>query len=320
MNAILCGTVGVAVVVGASLFGVQEPGQQKAAAPVTKAGSSSAEEQAVRAVATAFGAAFNARDLDGIRKLFDSEARVVDEDGQSLDGVENIMQRFAIAFEANPKLQVEFVADAIRFLTPDVAVEQGHARAMAGRSEDVTGGMHTVVYVKRDGAWKIVLVRDEPSVRGEDETPRAHLEELAWMVGEWVDESDGGVVKTECKWSEDGNYLLRTFTLHLSGKAAKTGTQRIGWDAQREQIRSWVFDSDGGFGEGMWTRSGENEWVIKFTGTSAEGDTLTATNIIMREHPDEMRWRSVDRTRAGTAAPDGEEFIIARKPPVPGGK
>ena len=31
-----------------------------------------------------------------------------------------------------------------------------------------------------------------------------------------------------------------------------TVTQRIGWDPAAKQIRSWEFDSEGGFGEGTW--------------------------------------------------------------------
>ncbi len=297
----------------------QEPAQRKGGADSTRKVPTSPEAEAVRKVAERFAEAFNKRDLEAMSGLFDPQARVVDEDGQALEGIEDIRQRFAIAFEANPNLKVDFQTDNIRFITPEVAVEEGRARAIEGRSESITSGMHTVIYVKRDGAWKILAVRDQPSVGDEANRPRAHLEELAWMVGEWVDESDGGVVKTSCAWSEDGNYLLRSFTVHIDGKRTMNGTQRIGWDAQREQIRSWVFDSDGGFAEGMWTRGADNQWIIKATGTTAAGDTVTATNIITREHPDTMRWQSVDRTMAGEALPDGEEYIIARKPPAPAG-
>lgn len=32
------------------------------------------------------------------------------------------------------------------------------------------------------------------------------------------------------------------------------GTQVIGWDPAAGTIRSWMFDSDGGFGEGTWSK------------------------------------------------------------------
>lgn len=276
------------------------------------------DEKPIREVAARFAEAFNKRDAAALAALFAADARVIDPDGAAIEGRDAIRDRFVIALEANPDLKVDFTADNIRFLTPDVAVEEGHAVAKSSSGETFTG-LHTVVYVKRGGAWEIMLVRDQEGSDPESDTPHAHLQELAWMVGDWVDEGDDSVVRTSCAWSEDGNYLVRSFTEHVRGEKASSGTQRIGWDPQREQIRSWVFDADGGFSEGLWTRAAENRWVIKATGTTADGDTATATNVIIREHPDTMTWQSVDRTLAGVALPDIEQIIIARKPPAPGG-
>jgi hypothetical protein len=171
--------------------------------------------------------------------------------------------------------------------------------------------------VKRDGQWKIAAVRDHADPNEGAASPRAHLEELAWMVGEWVDEGDDAVVHTTCAWSDDGNYLLRSFTVHVAGKAASSGTQRVGWDPQREQIRSWVFDSDGGFSEGFWTRSAENQWLVKASGTLPDGTPVSATNIITRDNPHTMRWQSINRTLGDETLPDTEQIVLARKPPEP---
>ena len=77
--------------------------------------------------------------------------------------------------------------------------------------------------------------------------------QLEWLVGDWVDEGDHGVVHTTCRWSDDKSFLLREFTIKVPGQPISSGAQRIGWDAGREQFRSWVFDSDGGHSEGLWT-------------------------------------------------------------------
>ena len=42
------------------------------------------------------------------------------------------------------------------------------------------------------------------------------------------------------------------------------GTQVIGWDPAAGTIRSWMFDSDGGFGEGTWSKK-DNSWIVKFS-------------------------------------------------------
>ena len=57
------------------------------------------------------------------------------------------------------------------------------------------------------------------------------------------------------------------------------GSQRIGWDPSAKRLRSWVFDSEGGFGEGVWSKSG-NQWIAKMTGVTSDGKTASSTNVI----------------------------------------
>ena len=58
------------------------------------------------------------------------------------------------------------------------------------------------------------------------------------------------------------------------------GMQIIGWDPAAKQIRSWVFDSDGAFGEGVWNKQG-NRWYIQSTGTLARRQ-----QILVHQHHD----------------------------------
>ena len=81
-----------------------------------------------------------------------------------------------------------------------------------------------------------------------------------------------------------------------------SGTQRIGWDPRHKQIRSWVFDSDGGFSEGFWSRDGER-WVMKSTGVLKDGRAASATNVLTRVNRDTMNWTSVDRTSEPRSCP-----------------
>ena len=90
------------------------------------------------------------------------------------------------------------------------------------------------------------------------------------MIGDWVDEGPDSEVRVNCRWSEDGNFLVRSFTVKQQGKPVMTVSQRIGWDPLARQIRSWEFDSEGGFGEGTWSRDGER-WVDQAHGRPARG-------------------------------------------------
>ena len=169
-----------------------------------------------------------------------------------------------------------------------------------------------MIHVKRDGKWQMVLARDE-----EGPTTPAHerLQPLAWLVGEWVDDDGSAVVVSSCRWSEDGNFLLQDFKLELNGRDAMDVSQRIGWDPLAKQIHSWVFDSEGGYGESLWTRDG-NDWIIKATGVRPDGTTASATNLLTRTGTDGYVWRSTNRIVAGEPRPPMAVKVV-RKPPQP---
>ena len=137
------------------------------------------------------------------------------------------------------------------------------------------------------------------------------------MLGEWVNESDDAIVLTTCKWSKDGNFLLREFDVKIEDKVALSGTQRIAWDPQQKQFRLWVFDTGGGFGEGTISRDGDR-WVIKARGVRSNGKSVTATFVITLLNKDRMHWEVRDRTLGGAAVPGSEQFFLVRRPPAPG--
>ena len=90
--------------------------------------------------------------------------------------------------------------------------------------------------------------------------------------------------------------------------------QRVGWDPLAKQFRSWEFDSEGGYGEGRWSRDGDR-WVIKHTGVRPEGVTASATNIMTRERPDLVRWISTDRVLGDDSVPQEELTSWSAFPP-----
>ena len=83
-----------------------------------------------------------------------------------------------------------------------------------------------------------------------------------------------------------------------------------------KQFRSWEFDSEGGFGEGKWGGDGDR-WVIKHTGVRPEGMTVSATNTMLRERPDLVRWTSTDRFIGHETVPHEQNYAIVRVPPPP---
>ncbi|HZW32160.1 MAG TPA: SgcJ/EcaC family oxidoreductase [Isosphaeraceae bacterium] len=272
----------------------------------------SADEQAVRAVDEAFVRAYNQGDSKALAALFTEDAEAVEAEGDHLQGRDQIERRLADTFAASPGVTIALEIGSIRFLSPDVAQEEG--RTIVRPTQDTRLAQpYTVLYVKRGGRWLISSVREEadPLVR-----PHDRLKDLEWMIGDWVDEASDSQVRVNCRWSEDGNFLIRSFTVRQQGKPVMTVSQRIGWDPLARRIRSWEFDSEGGFGEGTWSRDGDR-WLVKHTGARPEGVAASSTNILIRERSDLVRWSSTDRVLGEASIPGAQAYVMVRVPPPP---
>ncbi|MBX6315441.1 MAG: SgcJ/EcaC family oxidoreductase [Isosphaeraceae bacterium] len=284
------------------------PEEPKPAEPAT-----AEVKKAIRKVVEDFTKAYNAADAKAIAELFAEDARVVLEDGRTLEGRAAIAAQFADVFDQAPGSQIEIDTESIRLVGPDSAIEEGIARIIPHGGGAPELSPYTVVYARRNGRWLQVSVREHP--------PKAvsnyeRLKELEWMVGDWVNESGAAVVESTCRWAENKNFLLREFTVKVRGRSALTGSQRIGWDPLTKQIRSWVFDSEGAYSEGLWSRDG-NRWLVKATGVLRDGQTASATHVITFVNKDTSTWQSIDRTIGGAVLPGIDEFTLVRKPPAP---
>jgi uncharacterized protein (TIGR02246 family) len=272
------------------------------------------DAKAIAALNAAFTVAFNAGDARAAAATFTEDALVVDEHGQRTEGRENLKANLAALFVDSPRSTISIETQSLRLLGPDSAMEEGRTKITpaVGGPPQIT--RFTVVYVKRDGHWLQATVRDEHAL---DLTAHERLKELEWLVGDWINESPESVVHTRCKWTDDQNYLVREFTMKMRGESVLSGTQRIGWDPSRHQFKTWIFDSEGGFGEGYWTRDADR-WVIKTEGVRQDGKVASMTNIVTRLGKHRASWQSIDRTLGGVAIPGADEFIIVRKPPDAG--
>jgi uncharacterized protein (TIGR02246 family) len=286
------------------------PAQAAAAAP-------SPDEQAVRALVAEFVRAFNAGDAAAVAATFADDAQVLNDENEEppLVGRDAILSQFKSLFANGPVGTLAVESQSIRLLGPNTALEQGSTRLTplpTSSSTPAEVSRYTALHVKRDGKWLQFLVRDTAI---EPATPREHLEPIAWLVGDWVDESDQAIVHTSCHWADGNAYLLRDITAQVAGRTAVTASQRIGWDPLHKSIKSWVFDSEGGHSEALWSRDGDNRWLIKSTGVTVDGTPVTATHILTRINDSTATWTSTNRTRADQAEPDLSPITMVRRPP-----
>lgn len=272
----------------------------------------SAAEKAIRAVDEDFVRGYNQGDAQTLADLFTEDAEVFEADGARYEGRDLIERSLAETFAADQGARIALEIEEVRFLTPDVAKEEGRSIVTPADGAPVSR-FYTVLFVKSEDRWRMASVREEldPII-----SPHERLQELEWMVGDWVDEGSDLLVRVNCRWSSDGNYLLRDFTVRRQGQTEMTVHQRVGWDPVAREFHSWEFDSEGGFGEGHWSRDGDR-WEVKQTGVRPEGVTASSTRILERESSNQVRWTLLDQVVAGEALPNAESSLLTRVPPAP---
>ncbi len=271
------------------------------------------DEKAIRAIAEAFTRAFNSGDAKAVAAFFTEDAEFIDEYGGLYQGRPAIEDFYAAMFQGRPGFTIEVAMNALRFLGPDVAKEEGQTRLKKSAGDPTTIRSYTVLFVKQQGRWLYSSVREEHAIAV---SHHERLKSLEWMIGEWVDQSSDSTVHVSCRWSDDKSFLLREFTIHVQGQPVMTVSQRIGWDPLTKQIKSWVFDSEGGYGDALWTHSGA-EWIIKSTGVLPDGQIATATNILSRVGTNKATWKSTERTVGGQSIPESAQYTMVRRPPPP---
>ncbi len=271
------------------------------------------DERAIREVIATFTQAFQKGDAAALARLFTEEGEAIDTEGGTLKGRAAIEEHYRGRLSESSGDRLDVTVESVSFLSPDLARVTGLTQLRPSTGTVPQPGRFTSIFTRREGRW-LLAVAHETAER--DLTPHDHLSELGWLVGDWVEETEEAVVQTTVSWVDDGNFLLRTFDVRVKGKPALSGTQRIGWDPLTRQIKSWVFDASGGYGEGLWMREGD-QWVIKATGVRPDGRVATATQVLTYVNKDSLRWKSIDRTLGGGISQDIDEIVMVRKPPRP---
>ncbi len=252
--------------------------------------------------------AMNKRDATAAAAFWSDSGVWIDPKGEAVVGSAAIKDHLTKLFAGGDAPQIELLDVNVRFLSPLVATEEGDA-VLHQTGELPEKATYIAIHVKTDNGWKLDSVRQ--TVIPAPDSHHEHLRELEWMIGSWVDESENASVETSCEWTKNKNFMLRTFKATLNGEVQLEGTQVVGWDAARRQIRSWIFDSDGGFGQGLWTREG-NSWIIQQEFQLADGGLGTSNSRYTFVDANSFTYESFDRVIDGEALPDIEKITIKR--------
>jgi uncharacterized protein (TIGR02246 family) len=290
----------------------------KAQAAPAAAPKRSPDEVAMGETSQTLVKAYNQRDAKAFSAAFTADGEYIDETGTVFHGRPAIETEFARFFQANPTTSIQVQLTSTRGVAPGILAADGSTQFTRAKGEPPVAGHCSLICAKDGNKWLVASLR-ETEVKGAAASHHDQLQQLEWMVGEWIDEGSQSHVHFSCRWDDAGNYLLRDFEVHSAGGKTITGTQRIGFDSLNGHLKSWAFDSAGGYAEGYWQRDGDN-WILNSSGVTADGRMASGSSIFTRVDQNRISFHSVDRVVGGQRIPDVVEVIIVRKPPGPTAK
>jgi uncharacterized protein (TIGR02246 family) len=286
-----------------SLVAAPSEGQQKPAP----------DEEAIKQAVQGYVEAYNRGDAAAVASHWSDDGEYVSPSGESFKGRKKIEAALKDFFKENQGLQLQVTPSSVQFPSQRRATETGTAIiTRPGQAPEET--RYVATYVKAGTQWKLTSVREEeaPVIASSYE----HLKELEWLIGEWVDADEDAVVETTYQWARDKSFITSRFAVNVQGRINIEGAQVIGWDPVKKTIRSWVFDSHGGFGEGLWTKQGD-QWQAKSSIVLANGEKASAINIFTFVDDNTFTFQSIGREAAGELLPNIEEVTVVRKQPAP---
>lgn len=296
-----------------------------------------ADADAIRATAKRYEDALRRGDGPALAALWTADGDIVDDQGVVANGRKAVATTVPHDNDAHPKVEIR--EKSLRFLAADVAVEDGTVAVTPPGATRPHSGWFTALWTRVGGEWKLAGLR-ESRIESPADAPR--LADLEWMVGEWSAVEDraadaaapgaasgsgpaagqGGrpAIDVSVRWDAGRGFLLREMTIAGAGPAPENGgerpplrlMQRIGWDPLSRQIRSWSFSSDGGHGEGVWSRDGD-AWIARTTAVMPDGTQISSINIYTADGPDRCRWRSIPTHVGGEHAPQVAMTLVRKK-------
>ncbi|MBL9147859.1 MAG: SgcJ/EcaC family oxidoreductase [Phycisphaerae bacterium] len=299
-----------AIALGSAVFLSLASTSPQAAAPATaSAPATSKTHDELVARANAFVQAFAKEDVNALAAFWAPEGDYVDLTGRSIVGRDAIAKDFAELFAENEGLTLRIEVTSIRTPTPDTAVEDGVTSVLAPDGGVPSRARYTNSWVKRDGTWYLVSVRESAYV---PPSHYEHLRPLEWVIGEWVqDTKDPHALHVSFQWTPDQNYILVSRTVLVGKAALDGGSERIGWDPAAKLVRSWSFEPDGGFGQSTWKRDG-NVWRTGSSSVLASGSLMTSAGVLTRVDANTVTWQATNQVIDGKPVPDSAVITMRR--------
>ncbi|WP_428307778.1 YybH family protein [Lacipirellula sp.] len=265
-------------------------------------------DPALAAMVATFEKAFNAHNAPAMSALWTPDAVYrATNIGVEVTGRDPIASAYAALFQEQPGSTLK--------LTISESKIDGKTASLLGMAEVTQRGQLPTrslfrASLARVGASWLFSNVEEAELPANSPTG---MSQLGWLAGTWIQQLPSGDVKNTYHWVDGGAFLVRNYSRVSKQAPAASGTQIFGWDAEQQCIRTWLFDSNGTFGEGYWERQSSNKWVNKMALKLPDGRRGSATQILTRSGDNELTLQSVDREMDGQFQPNTTPAKMSRQ-------
>jgi uncharacterized protein (TIGR02246 family) len=263
------------------------------------------DREAIRKMLRQFLKALGKGDAEAVAAFWTETGEYVEEDGDIIRGRKALAKEYKTLFDKTKGAEVKGKAEALRFLGQDTAIAEGVFSRKAKGDLPATSTRFTALLAREKGQWRLAQLREE------ENSESASLDDVKWLIGDWVAKNGDREVRTNYTWDDKKAFIRGRFVIREKGKEALSGRQVIGRDAANGVLRSWVFESEGGFGAGVWKRDGKT-WVVESEGTHADGTTTASVNILTPVDTDTFTWQSQERAAGTDIEPDTVPIKVTR--------
>lgn len=262
------------------------------------------------AVFEQYVSSFNRHDADAMSEQWSENGhRIHPRTGEVAEGraaIKEALQKMFSEGKAD-KLQVKIIKSS---RLEDGSIETiGRFRVTFADGSPARESAIRVLLVNENGSWKIDEIREISA-----DAPESHEEKLKgleFLLGSWEDQDEDVTIKNKARFDRYHNFIIQKFEIQVYNQLLIDGYQIIGWDPIQKRIRSWMYDSDGGFGEAVWKEK-DGKWYVDSHFTLRDGRKATATYVYKPIDANSYSWGSEDRDVGGEVLPNIEPVTVVR--------
>lgn len=268
-----------------------------------------ADEKDIRNVVQSHQDAYNQQDSKKLTAQWSDDAIYINPvTGDFAEGKDAIEKLFKEKFSQGKNRHLEITIKSIEFPDNDEAIETGVLKVTVD-DQPAQQMAYQTEYVKENGKWLVKSMNEielqEPSSNFEQ------LKDLTWLVGKWEDFDENIEIFYDNQWDKYKNFITQHFKMKIYDQDDIEGKQIIAWDPANNVIRSWVFDSDGEFGEGTWEKV-DASWYATMHYTLSDGRIGSSKNIYTPVDDHSYTFASVEREVDGEILPDMNPVIVEK--------